>query len=291
LPRGATVLSSGRTSVTPVTGLPFEEIVPLLAGPSPLAIGQGKLAETGIKVIDVMCPVVAGGSLAIAGQYGVGTTVVMEELARRMSTGRDPVSMFVLLAPPSSEWPPTLDPDYSLSAELKKEGSSEGTLGSVQTFFFRSESGPWTPARLATLAPVDTVIHLSRDHAKAKLYPCVDVLTSRSRLFEAKLVSKEHAGIAERVRTALTVMWASDGFANADAADVTLARRRKLQNFFGQPFFYAEPWTKRPGSHVSLADALEGCRAILDGECDNLSVEAFYFEGSLAEIRKRAAAA
>ena len=74
-------------------------------------------------------------------------------------------------------------------------------------------------------------------------------------------------------------------------ADVTLARARKLQNFFGQPFFYAEPWTKRPGSYVSLADALDGCRAILDGECDDLPVAAFYFEGSLADIRKRAAAA
>jgi F-type H+/Na+-transporting ATPase subunit beta len=39
---------------------------------------------------------------------------------------------------------------------------------------------------------------------------------------------------------------------------------------------------------VSLADALDGCRAILDGECDDLPVDAFYFEGSLAEIRGRA---
>src|SRR6185503_20295652 len=57
LPRGATVLSSGRTSITPVSGLPFDQIVPLLAGPSPLATGQAKLVETGIKVVDVMCPV------------------------------------------------------------------------------------------------------------------------------------------------------------------------------------------------------------------------------------------
>jgi F-type H+-transporting ATPase subunit beta len=106
------------------------------------------------------------------------------------------------------------------------------------------------------------------------------VLTSRSPLFEARLVSKEHSEIAERVRQALAAMWAENSFANADTADVTLARARKLQNFFGQPFFFAEPWTKRPGSYVSLADALDGCRAILDGECDDLPVDAFYFEGS-----------
>jgi F-type H+-transporting ATPase subunit beta len=98
----------------------------------------------------------------------------------------------------------------------------------------------------------------------------------------------EHAKIAERVKEALSPMWAGDGFANSETADVVLARARKLQNFFGQPFFFAEPWTKRPGRYVSLADALEGCRAILDGECDDLPVNVFYFAGSLAEIRGHA---
>jgi len=288
LPRGATVFSPGRTSVAPVTGLPFDQIVALLAGPSPLATGQGKLAETGIKVIDVTCPVVAGGSLAIAGEMNAGTTTLMEELVRRLSGGRERLSIFAILPPPSPEYPQALKPDYSLSAELKKEGSSEGTVGSVQTFFFRSEAGLWTPEALAALGPVDTVVHPSRERGKAKIYPCVDVLTSRSPLIEERLVSKEHAEIAERVRQTLAAMWADNGFANSDSADVTLARARKLQNFFGQPFFFAEPWTKRPGTYVSLADALDGCRAILDGECDDLPVNAFYFEGSLAEIRGRA---
>jgi RNA polymerase sigma factor (sigma-70 family) len=290
LPRGATVLSSGRHTATPVSGLPFERIVPLLAGPSPLGTGQAKLVETGIKVIDVMCPVVAGGSLALAGGYGVGLTVVMEELVRRLSGGRDPVSMFVFLPPPSSEWPPTLGEDYSHAEALKQEGYSEGTVGSLQTFFFGSEDGPWTPQRLAALEPIDTVIHLSRERIKSKIYPGVDVLTSRSRLLETKGVSTEHAMIADRVRQVLTALWASNGFANADTPDVTLARARKLQNFFGQPFFVAEPYHKRLGSHVSLADALEGCQSILDGECDDLAVAAFDFDGSIAEIRKRAAA-
>ncbi|HMK80601.1 MAG TPA: sigma-70 family RNA polymerase sigma factor [Xanthobacteraceae bacterium] len=280
LPRGATVLSSGKHTTTPVGDLPFEQIVPLLAGPSPLAAGQARLVETGIKVIDVMCPLVAGGSLALAGEFGAGTMVVMEELVRRLSGGPDAVFLFTLL----QRWK---EEDFSYAAELEKDGYSEGTVGSVQTFFFRAEDGPWTAERLAALAPVDSVVHLSRERAKAKLYPCVDVLTSRSRALDAKAVSAEHARIAESVRQLLATMWADNSFANSDSAEVTLARARKLQNFFGQPFFVAEPYTKRPGSQVSRADALEGCRSILDGECDDLAVEAFYFEGSLAEIRAR----
>jgi hypothetical protein len=55
----------------------------------------------------------------------------------------------------------------------------------------------------------------------------------------------------------------------ATADTPVLERARKLANFFAQPFFCAEPWTKRPGSHVSLADALRTCAEILEGIYDD----------------------
>jgi F-type H+/Na+-transporting ATPase subunit beta len=234
--------------------------------------------------------VVAGGSFAIAGGYNTGLTVVMEELVWRLSRGPDRLSMFVFWPPPSPEYPQTLAEDYSLAKAFAEDGSSEGTVGSVQTFFFRSDEGPWTRERLAALAPADSVVHLARERAKAKIYPCVDAQTSRSRALDTSAVSAAHVRIAGRVREALTALWETNGFAHEETADVTLARARKLQNFFGQPFYFAEPYTKRPGSYVSLADALDGCRSILDGECDDLPVKAFYFHDGIAEIRQRAAA-
>ena len=68
------------------------------------------------------------------------------------------------------------------------------------------------------------------------------------------------------------------------------ARARKLRRFFAQPFLVAEPYTKRPGLHVSRAEALRGCRAILDGEVDALPEQAFYFTGTLDDVLKAAAA-
>jgi len=50
--------------------------------------------------------------------------------------------------------------------------------------------------------------------------------------------------------------------------------------------FVAEAFTKRPGSHVSRAEALRGCREILDGLHDDLPVDAFYFTGGIDDIRK-----
>jgi F0F1-type ATP synthase beta subunit len=194
--------------------------------------------ETGIKVIDVMCPLVAGGTVAIAGEFAAGTTVVMEALVRRLSGGTERVSLFALV-----EWPER-EPGFSYAEELKKEGFSGGTVGAVQSFFFRAEDGPWTEDRLAGLATVDAVVHLSREVAKAKIYPCADVRTSRSRLLESKAVGDEHAAIAKRARQAVALLW--DQSLADEASPPELERAKKLANFFAQPFFCAEPGRSGP---------------------------------------------
>jgi RNA polymerase sigma factor (sigma-70 family) len=283
VPRGAAVLSAGRQAGGELAVLDLDRIVPLLTGPRPDE--PDRLVETGIKVIDVLCPFAPGGSVVIAGERGAGTTVVMEELVRRLADGGDPVTMFVTIQPPSPEWPPGMAPDFSFAGALAEEGYSEGTRGAVQSFFLRSEDGPWTAERLAALAAADVVIHLSRAQARAKFYPCVEPLTSRSRWLGTKAAGQEHAAIAARVRDALAALRAAG---DADGNRVELARARKLEAFFGQPFFCAEPYTKRPGSRVSLADSLRACREILGGAHDDLPLEAFQFAGSIEEIRAAA---
>jgi RNA polymerase sigma factor (sigma-70 family) len=276
-PRGATVLNSLRHVEEPVDQNTFSRAVRLLAGPRPRKLDRKPL-ETGIKVIDVLCPLAVQGTVAIAGEFGAGTTVVMEELVRRLGGGADRISLFTLVQRWKHE-------DFSYAAELKKDGFSEGTVGAVQTFFFRAGDGPWTTERLAELASVDTVIHLARSMAEKKIYPCVDPRTSRSRLLTTKAVGDEHAAIAERARRSLTLLLDP---APADAADpLSLQRARKLANFFAQPFFCAKPWTNLPGSHVSMADALRTCAEILEGAHDDLPTAAFYFAGGIDEIRWR----
>jgi len=284
LPRGSTVLSSGRQTEAPVTLDDFGQIVSLLAGPSPMAAGAGRLLETGVKAIDVMCPLVAGGSVVIAGELGVGIVVVAAELVRRLSGGNERVSFFPLVP----LWPDA-PANWSLAADMKKESGNEGTVGPVQTFYFRAESGPWTRERLKALAAADVVIHLSRERIAAKVYPAVDVLTSRSRLLESKALGEEHASTAERVRAALAALWVDRGRSGGDR--LLLERALKLQNYFTQPFYIAEPYTKRPGATVSVAEALQTCRDILDGRYDDVPIEALYFKGGMAEIEANPALA
>ena len=285
LPRGSTVLSSGRHTRIPFDPAEFAELVPSLAAEAP--VGQRlRLLETGIKVIDVMCPLVAGGTLAIAGDVGGGGTVVMEELVRRLSAGSDRLTILLMMPQPTAEmWPQALEPGFSHVEALKKDGYSEGTAGAVQTLFFRAAEGGWTQDRLNALAPADTVIRLSLERARAKVYPTVDVLSSWSRLLETKAAGREHVTIANRVRKALASLWSEK---NPKSRDASLAQERalKLQNYFTQPFYCAQPWTKLSGAAVARTEALRACREILDGAHDDVPVEQFYFRGGIDDIRR-----
>lgn len=269
LPRGATVLNEQRLNLRPIDPAAFAGLVTALTSPPPTP----RLLETGIKAIDVLCPLIAGGTVAIAGEQRTGTTVVMEELVRRLSGGTDRVSLFAVVP----TWEGERAAGYSHAEALKQDGFSEGTKGAVQTFFLRAGDGPWTEDGLSALAPADTLIHLSRDMAAAKIYPCLDPRTSHSRLLAGLAAGARHREIAGRARDALAALWAG----HADD------RTRKLANYLTQPFFCAEPWTRQPGSHVALAEALDDCADILDGRHDDLAIDACYFGGSMRELRAR----
>jgi F-type H+-transporting ATPase subunit beta len=88
LPTGATVLNSERPTATPLHQIGFAQVASLLAAQPSDTLSEKQLVETGIKVIDVMCPLVAGGTVVIAGEPGAGLTVLMEELVRRLSRCR-----------------------------------------------------------------------------------------------------------------------------------------------------------------------------------------------------------
>ncbi|HEU5190877.1 MAG TPA: sigma-70 family RNA polymerase sigma factor [Methylomirabilota bacterium] len=275
---GMAVLSERRPPRTPLRREDFARTVAILSGPPEPKSSGARLLETGVKVIDVMCPLNAGGTLAVAGEYQAGTVVLVEELVRRLCSGADRLSIFSMIPVPMT---------MSVEELWKKEGFSEGTVGAVETFYFPGEEGAWTTDRLASLAGVDAMIRLSEAVAKIGIYPPVDPLASRSRVLETAAVSPAHMDLARRARQALALATAPEG---APEHELARQRARKLLRFFAQPFFVAEPYTKRPGSHVPLAEALRGCRAILDGECDDLPAQAFYFTGTLDDVRRAAAA-
>ncbi|MDP6187681.1 MAG: F0F1 ATP synthase subunit beta, partial [Pseudomonadales bacterium] len=56
--------------------------------------GSNELLETGIKVIDLICPFAKGGKIGLFGGAGVGKTVNMMELINNIATGHSGLSVF-----------------------------------------------------------------------------------------------------------------------------------------------------------------------------------------------------
>jgi RNA polymerase sigma factor (sigma-70 family) len=277
LAAGMTVLSAGRRVETPAGREAVDRAVRLLAGPVREPDRAPELIPTGIKVIDVMCPLVRGGTVAVAGELRAGASVVVEELCRRLSREPGGVSIFAFI-------PPYDGPERAFQEMWAKEGHTGGTAGTVQTFYFLGQE-EWTAERLATLPSVDAVIRLSKDLAQLGIYPTVDPLASRSRLLDMGLVDPEHAAIAARIRQALAAT-AAETSASPEG-ELLKQRARKVQRFFAQPFYVAEPYIHRSGVTVSRAEALQICREILDGVHDRLPEAAFYFTGGMDEIRAK----
>jgi F-type H+-transporting ATPase subunit beta len=114
LKRGAEVTDTGAPISVPVgektlgrmfnvTGQPidgkageFKETAPIHRTPPPLVDQSGKveILETGIKVIDLLCPMTKGGKAGLFGGAGVGKTVLIQELINNIAKFHSGYSVF-----------------------------------------------------------------------------------------------------------------------------------------------------------------------------------------------------
>jgi F-type H+-transporting ATPase subunit beta len=154
------------------------------------------------------------------------------------------------------------------------------------------------PAVAEIFSHLDSSIVLSREMASEGMYPAVDPLASSSTLLDPQLLGEAHYRIAQDVRAMiahyrdLQEIIALLGIEELSAADrQTVKRARRLMRFLTQPFLVTGAFTGREGRSVEIADTLDGCRAILDGEADDWAEGSLYMIGSLAEARTREQAA
>ncbi len=80
----------GRGDVTVKQRLPIHHLPPDLSD----LIPKTELFETGIKVIDLLCPLVRGGKAGLFGGAGVGKTVIIQELIARLARFHSGYSCF-----------------------------------------------------------------------------------------------------------------------------------------------------------------------------------------------------
>jgi len=327
--------------------------------------------ETGIKVIDLICPFMRGGKVGAFGGAGVGKTVIIQELINNIAKGHGGYSVFAgvgertregndlyhemitagvidrlamvfgqMNEPPGSRLRVALTgltlAEYfrdeegkdvllfidnifrftqagaEVSALLGRMPSAVGyqpnlaeEMGELQERITSTKKGSITsmqavyvpaddytdPAPATTFAHLDSTIVLERSIFEQGIYPAIDPLASTSRLLDPQVVGQEHYDIARNVQRVLQrykdlqdiiAILGVDELSDEDK--LTVARARKLQRFFSQPFTVAQVFTGLEGKYVPLKDTIKGFREILEGKYDHIPENYFYLKGPIENV-------
>jgi F-type H+/Na+-transporting ATPase subunit beta len=151
------------------------------------------------------------------------------------------------------------------------------------------------PAPHTTFAHLDAQTVLNRDIAALGIYPAVDPLDSTSRILDPAVVGEEHYAVATGVQEVLQrykdlqdiiAILGIDELSEEDK--VVVSRARKAQRFFSQNFYVAEQFTGNPGVYVPVQDTIEGFKALIDGELDEVPEQAFLYAGDVDDVQRKA---
>ncbi len=332
---------------------------------------QTEIFETGIKVVDLIAPMLKGGKVGLFGGAGVGKTVIMQELihniasehggysvvagvgertregndlyhemkdsgvidktamvfgqmneapgprARVALTGltmaeyfRDVEKRDVLLfvdnifrftqagseisallgrIPSAVGYQPTLATDMGALQE-RIASTKNGSITSVQAVYVPADDLT-DPAPANTFAHLDSTVVLNRSIAELGIYPAVDPLDSTSTVLTPKVVGEEHYNVARGCQKILQrykelqdiiAILGMDELSEEDKQVV--ARARKIERFFSQPFFVAEQFTGNPGVYAKLSDTVRGFKMIMNGEVDYIPERFFLYKAGIDDV-------
>ncbi len=102
---------------------------------------KAEVLETGIKVIDLICPFLKGGKIGLFGGAGVGKTVVIQELIRNIASEHGGYSIFAGVGERSRE-----------GNDLYGEMKDSGVLDKTVLYFGQMNEPPGARARVALSA-------------------------------------------------------------------------------------------------------------------------------------------
>jgi len=327
--------------------------------------------ETGIKVVDLICPFMKGGKIGAFGGAGVGKTVIIQELINNIAKGHGGYSVFAGVGERTREGndlyhemqeakvidrlamvfgqmnePPgarlrvalsglTIAENFrdeegkdvllfidnifrftqagsEVSALLGRMPSAVGyqpnlaeEMGELQERITSTKRGSVTsmqavfvpaddytdPAPATTFAHLDSTLVLERAIFERGIYPAIDPLQSTSRILDPNVVGREHYDVARGVQRVLQrykdlqdiiAILGIDELSDDDK--LTVARARKLQRFFSQPFTVATVFTGLEGRYVSLKETVRGFKEILEGKYDHIGETHFYMKGTIDEV-------
>jgi len=225
-------------------------------------------------------------------EEGKDVLLFIDNIFRFTQAGSE-VSALLGRIPSAVGYQPTLSTDMG---ELQERITStkKGSITSVQAIYVPADDLT-DPAPATAFSHLDATTVLSRRISELGIYPAVDPLDSTSRILDPQVVGEEHYEVARAVQQTLQkykdlqdiiAILGMDELSDEDKQ--TVARARRLERFFSQPFHVAEQFTGFPGVYVRLEDTIRGFKEILEGKHDDLPEQAFYMVGTIEDAIKKA---
>jgi len=225
-------------------------------------------------------------------EEGKDLLLFVDNIFRFTQAGSE-VSALLGRMPSAVGYQPTLATEMGQLQE-RITSTKNGSITSVQAVYVPADDIT-DPAPAAVFSHLDAKIVLSRQIAELGLYPAVDPLDSTSRIMDPRMIGEEHYNAAfsaqkilqryKDLRDIISILGIDE---LSDDDKLIVARARKLQRFFSQPFFVAEAFTGVKGKYVKLEDTIKGVKMIIEGQLDNLPEQAFYMVGTIEEAIEKA---
>jgi F-type H+-transporting ATPase subunit beta len=222
-------------------------------------------------------------------EKGADVLFFLDNIFRFMQAGSE-VSALMGRMPSAVGYQPTLATEMG-QIEERITSTHKGSITSVQAVYVPADDYT-DPAVATTFAHLDATTALSRPISELGIYPAVDPLASSSRILDPQIVGEEHYRVARGVQETLQRyrdlqdIIAILGVEELSEEDkVAVARARRLQRLFSQPFFVAEQFTGRSGKYVKLEDTIASFKEVLDGKLDHVPEQAFFYVGGNDEVK------
>jgi F-type H+/Na+-transporting ATPase subunit beta len=268
---------------------------------SKLETGEPVLSKTALVYGQMNEPPGARARVALsaltAAEYfrdeeGQDVLLFIDNIFRFTQAGSE-VSALLGRMPSAVGYQPTLATEMGALQE-RITSTTKGSITSVQAIYVPADDLT-DPAPATTFAHLDATTVLSRAIAELGIYPAVDPLDSTSTMLDPQVVGEEHYAVARGVQQTLQkykdlqdiiAILGMDELSEDDK--LVVARARKIQRFLSQPFFVASQFTGLPGRYVPLKETITGFKEILGGGLDDLPEQAFYLQGNIEDVKKKA---
>ncbi len=225
-------------------------------------------------------------------ESGTDTLLFIDNIFRFSQAGSE-VSALLGRMPSAVGYQPTLGTEMG---ELQERITStkEGAVTSVQAIYVPADDLT-DPAPATTFTHLDAFIVLARSISEKGIYPAIDPLASSSRILDAQYLGERHYNVASQVQTILQrykdlqdiiAILGVDELSEEDKSLV--ARARKIERFFSQPFYVAEQFTGSVGNYTRLDDTIRSFEEIIAGKWDHLPEQAFMYVGPIEEAAAKA---